>query len=97
MNPDWVESVNPKNCAIPWLLQTTPIKDCQAGHFSGVIKYCMSIRKGLTVSIPNLNTILFVPRYKSYLSSFEIGCLNIFSRQNLLRTVNDLMSARGAL
>ena len=35
-----------------------------------------------------VNTGLLVPRIKNHLSSFELGFLNIFSRQNLLRSLS---------
>ena len=37
-------------------------------------------------------TILLVPQIKNHLSSFEFGFLNIFSRQNLLRSLSLVLS-----
>ena len=41
----------------------------------------------LTTSSNDYCYVLFVPRIKNHLSSFELGFLNIFSRQNLLRSL----------
>ena len=37
-------------------------------------------------------TILLAPQIKNHLSSFEFGFLNIFSRQNLLRSLSLVLS-----
>ena len=65
----------------PTVWQNILLKDCSLRIFAGQTpKYGGSFMRVFTV--------LLVPRIKNHLSSFELGFLNIFSRQNLLRSLS---------